>query len=259
MNAEGGVDVTLTSDVLPGDGSTALSIGVGTSHITGAQAEQLAVAIGAEEPEASRLARQQILVEAILAKLPRTAAQIVLLLQPAQISGGLTPVRLAALLANVRQAVTADQAASTVVPNTEIDSGSGTPSYGLDDSGTATMVSTRLAGAMLPTPAGGRARILVQNGVGTPGLGDDARAVLVAKGYAFRSGGNASAFSSGPVRGPRARQQPAEPGRRNGHRAAARAAGRRGRAGQQPDDHRRRQGDPRLRLPAAGGRDAVRG
>ncbi len=182
----------------PGDGSTALSIGVGTSHITGTQAEQLAVAIGAEEPEASRLARQQILVEAILAKLPKTPAQIAPLLQPAQISGGLTPVRLAALLANVRQAVIADQAASTVVPNTEIDSGSGTPSYGLDESGTATMVSARLAGAMLPTPAGGRARILVQNGVGTPGLGDDARAVLVAKGYTFRSGGNASAFSSGP-------------------------------------------------------------
>ncbi len=72
VSAEGGVDVTLTNDVLPGDGSAALAIGVGTSHITGPQAEQLAVAIGAQEPEASRLARQQILLEAILAKLPRT-------------------------------------------------------------------------------------------------------------------------------------------------------------------------------------------
>jgi hypothetical protein len=60
------------------------------------------------------------------------------------------------------------------------------------------MVSSRLAGAVLPTPAGGRARILVQNGVGTPGLGDAARAVLVAKGYSFRSGGNTSTFAAGP-------------------------------------------------------------
>jgi hypothetical protein len=198
VTAEGGVDVTLTSDVLPGDGSAALSIGVGTSHLSGAQAEQLAVAIGAQEPEASRLARQQILLEAILAKLPTSPGQIVPLLAPTQVSGGLTPGSLAALLANVRKAVAAGQAASTVVPNTEIDSGSGTPSYGLDESGTATMVSTRLAGATLPVPAGGRARILVQNGVGTPGLGEAARAVLVAKGYSFRSGGNAFAFSTGP-------------------------------------------------------------
>ena len=198
VNAEGGVDVTLTNDVVPTDGSTVLDIGVGTSHIDGTQADQLALAIGSEEPEASRLARQQILIEAILAKLPASTAQIAPLLQGAQLDGRLTAASLAAMLDRVRDDIAAGQAASTVVPNTEIDSGSGTPSYGLDDAGTAAMVASRLAGAELPTPAGGRSRILVENGVGTPGLGDQARGVLVARGYAFRSGGNAASFGAGP-------------------------------------------------------------
>jgi LytR_cpsA_psr family/LytR cell envelope-related transcriptional attenuator len=198
VDAEGGVDVTLTNDVLPGDGSTTLDIGVGTSHITGAQAGQLALAIGSQEPEASRLARQQILIEAILAKLPASPAQIAPLLQNAQLDGTLTPATLATVIGGVRDEIAAGQAASTVVPNDEIDSGSGTPSYGLDEAATATMVSNRLAGAALPTPVGGRSRILVENGVGLPGLGDQARAVLVAKGYSFRSGGNAASFGAEP-------------------------------------------------------------
>ena len=198
VNAEGGVDVTLTNDVVPSDGSTVLDIGVGTSHIDGTQADQLALAIGSQEPEASRLARQQILIEAILAKLPASPAQIAPLLQGAQLDGHLTAASLATMLDRVRDDIAAGQAASTVVPNTEIDSGSGTPSYGLDDAGTATMVASRLAGAELPTPTGGRSRILVENGVGTPGLGDLARGVLVAQGYTFRSGGNAASFGAGP-------------------------------------------------------------
>jgi hypothetical protein len=198
VDAEGGVDVTLTNDVLPNDGSTTLSIGVGQSHINGTQAEQLALAIGSQEPEASRLARQQILVEAILAKLPSGTAQIAALLQSAQLTGALTVGSLATLLDHARDEIADGQAASTMVPNNEIDSGSGTPSYGLDDAATASMVSSRLAGAALPTPLGGRARILVENGVGTPGLGDDARGVLVAKGYSFRSGGNAASFGTAP-------------------------------------------------------------
>jgi hypothetical protein len=50
----------------------------------------------------------------------------------------------------------------------------------------------------LPTPPGGRLRVLVQNGIGTPGLGDRARQILVPRGYQFRSGGNTTSFSTGP-------------------------------------------------------------
>jgi hypothetical protein len=198
VGAEGGVDVTLTDDVLPNDGSSGVALGAGTSHITGAQAAQLALAIGPQEPEASRLARQQILLEAILTKLPAAQAQITPLVQNAVLAGAETPARLAALLTGVRSDVAAARASSTLVPTIEIDSGSGTPWYGLDDKAAAAMVQERLTGAQFPIPAGGRARILVQNGIGTPGLGDAVRAELVPRGYIFRSGGNAPSFGSGP-------------------------------------------------------------
>lgn len=197
VDAEGGVDVTLTDDVLPADGSVPLSFGAGASHLDGAQAGQLALAIGAQEPEASRLARQQILLEAMFAKLPADRSLLTTLLQTANVNGQ-TPAALAALLAGVRSDIQSERSASIVVPTTEIDSGSGTPSYGLDDKATDTMVDERLSGAEFATPVGGRARILVQNGIGTPGLGDIARSELVPRGYVFRSGGNAAAFGAGP-------------------------------------------------------------
>jgi anionic cell wall polymer biosynthesis LytR-Cps2A-Psr (LCP) family protein len=198
VDAEGGVDVTLTDDVLPTDGSVALSFGVGASHLNGAQAGQLALAIGSQEPEASRLARQQILLEAVFGKLPADAGSLSALLQGAKLQGQLTATSLATMLAGVRVDVQAQRASSIVVPTTEIDSGSGTPSYGLDDQATQAMVDDRLSGAEFPVPAGGRARVLVQNGIGTPGLGDLAREQLVPRGYIFRSGGNAAAFGTGP-------------------------------------------------------------
>jgi hypothetical protein len=198
VDAEGGVDVTLTSDVLPADGSSDLDLGAGTTHINGTQADQLAVRLGAQEPEASRLARQQILLEAVLAKLPTTAAQVTALVQNAHVSGGINVAALASILTSARDDVAAGQAESTVVPTNEIDSGSGAASYGLDDAAAATLVSQRLSGASLPVPVGGRAHVLVQNGVGTPGLGDAARSLLVPRGYYFRTGGNATRFTNGP-------------------------------------------------------------
>jgi hypothetical protein len=144
------------------------------------------------------LARQQILLEAVFAKLPPDQGSLTALLQGARVSGHETPAALATLLTGVRSDVRAERASSIVVPTTEIDSGSGTPSYGLDDKATTSMVAERLPGAEFPTPPGGRARILVQNGIGTPGLGDLARQELVPRGYIFRSGGNAAAFGSGP-------------------------------------------------------------
>jgi hypothetical protein len=198
VDAEGGVDVTLSSDVLPPAGATTLQLGPGTSHISGAMAVSLATAIGSQEPEASRLARQQILLEAILTKLPSTTSGIAALLQGAQLTGSVNVTSLATLLAGARADVLDNQAASTLVPTNEIDSGSGTPSYGLDTDGTTAMVTQRLAQAELPVPAVGRLRVLVQNGIGTPGLGDRARAMLVSKGFIFRTGGNASSFSDAP-------------------------------------------------------------
>ena len=47
---------------------------------------------------------------------------------------------------------------------------------------------------MVPVPAGGRLIVLVQNGVGSPGLGDTARSKLVASGLKYKGGGNVDGF-----------------------------------------------------------------
>ena len=43
---------------------------------------------------------------------------------------------------------------------------------------------------------GGDVRVLVQNGAGTPGLGSTARDLLVAQGFTYVPGGNASSFGN---------------------------------------------------------------
>ena len=94
----------------------------------------------------------------------------------------------------LRDEAAKNQLASTLLPVDDIDSGGDVTSYGLDADAAALMVKARLAGAALPVPPGGRTRVLVQNGVGTPGLGDAARSRLVAAGLRYVGGGNAGGF-----------------------------------------------------------------
>jgi hypothetical protein len=83
---------------------------------------------------------------------------------------------------------------STVLPVSEIDSGGAVAAYGLDTDGAARLTRSRLGGAAIAEPPGGRVRVLVQNGVGAPGLGQAARAQLVAAGLRYVGGGNVAGF-----------------------------------------------------------------
>lgn len=80
-----------------------------------------------------------------------------------------------------------------MLPVTELSTGSESTLFSVDDDAAADVVSARLAGAL--SPAGeDTARVLVLNGVGTPGLGEVARNRLVAAGLRFVPGGNTSQF-----------------------------------------------------------------
>nr|MCU0266578.1 LytR C-terminal domain-containing protein [Actinomycetes bacterium] len=66
--------------------------------------------------------------------------------------------------------------------------------YVVDPEPTEQLVSSVLAGSLPPQRAGGPVRVLVQNGVGTPGLGEQARGLLVEEGFTYVNGGNANRF-----------------------------------------------------------------
>lgn len=197
VDAVGGVVVDVDVDVTNGpDSGSAVVVSAGPhQRLSGAQAAAYAQLLLGDEPEPSRLARQERVLDAVLGALPTTTAArraMLAALPDAPTGAGLdTVVR---TLGRLRADAGAGQLASTVLPVTDIDAGAGVPSYGLDALAAAAVVKARLAGAMLPTPAGGVIRVLVQNGVGTPGLGEAARSRLVAAGLRYVSGGNLAGF-----------------------------------------------------------------
>jgi hypothetical protein len=193
----GGVVVDVDTDVTKGTQvGAAVLVGSGKAQkLTGQQAALFAQFLGADEPEASRLARQDQVLRAVLAALPDDPARIRTIL--GDLPGAPSGAALKAV-ANVvgasRLAAASNELASTVLPVREIDAGGSSVAYGLDDQAAAELVDSRLAGARLPVASVGRVRVLVQNGVGAPGLGDSARARLLAAGLRYVAGGNVPGF-----------------------------------------------------------------
>jgi len=60
------------------------------------------------------------------------------------------------------------------------------------------MMRARFPGSLQQDANGESLRVLVENGVGTPGLVEKARTKLVASGFRFINGGNASPFNADP-------------------------------------------------------------
>jgi hypothetical protein len=87
---------------------------------------------------------------------------------------------------------------SDVLPVSEIDTGGTTTTFGLNAADAAAMMRSRFPGALLQDAAGQVVRVLVENGVGKPGLTDKARTKLVDAGFRFVNGGNASPFNNDP-------------------------------------------------------------
>ncbi|MGN6301383.1 MAG: LCP family glycopolymer transferase [Angustibacter sp.] len=193
----GGLTVDVDVDVpkSAGEGAALLASAGAGQRLNGTQAAAYARLLVGDEPEAARLARQERVVTALLAALPADATQ-----RRAMIVG-LAGAPQGAVLASVVEVtgalhdVAARQAlASTVVPVHEIDTGGAVSAYGLDSAAADTLVQTRLEGAAIAVPPGGRLRVLVQNGDGAPGLGDAARSKLVAAGLKYLGGGNVDGF-----------------------------------------------------------------
>ncbi len=186
----GGIVVDVTTSVT--SGQVAVPQGQG-QKLTGAQAVAYATYLGRGEPEPVRAARTSQVLTGLLGAMPDSAGEVGTRLDAlgATSRSTLSTPDLAARLADLVKTQRAGDLGATVLPVKEISAGGDQTIYGLDAAEAASVVESRFAGAQRP---GGEdvVRVLVQNGVGTPGLGEQARDRLVDAGMRFVSGGNAA-------------------------------------------------------------------
>lgn len=203
VDAVGGVQVSVDTEVTreAPDGGQTVVLRAGRQQLSGSQAAAYASFLTENEPEQARLARFDNVLTTSIEKLPADREDIGALL--ARMPGGEPESTLAAdeLVDRVhalRTAADAGELVADVLPVTEIDTGADTPLFGLDVSQAAALTRRLFPGALQTAPGGEVLRVLVENGVGTPGLLEVARARLVASGFRYISGGNASDFSADP-------------------------------------------------------------
>jgi len=198
VDAVGGVQAAVDVDVVDTDtdGNETIVVAAGSQRLAGDAAAAYAVYLAEDEPEQARLARFDEVFSAVVAGLPKEQAQIA-----TAVGGGSETSRstldgagLAARLSVLRAASAAGTLVSDVLPVNEIDTGDVAPSYGIASGDVAAMMRSLLPGALQTDPGGEVLRVLVENGVGTPGLVELARAKLVAEGFRFVNGGNAAEF-----------------------------------------------------------------
>jgi LytR cell envelope-related transcriptional attenuator len=199
IDGAGGLTVTVDSELLGQDaqGRSVVLLPAGEQRLDGAAALQYLSPLTPAEPEEAVAARLQQVLAVLLTALPA---------EPTQIAGAVTslgassrtdlaPADLAQTLAGVRAT---ESPLFQTIPLRPLDSGGETPSYTLDNDRAAGLAAGLFAEVALPAAAAGDVRVLVQNGVGTPGLGQSARQRLVDAGLTYLNGGNAPRFGNQP-------------------------------------------------------------
>jgi anionic cell wall polymer biosynthesis LytR-Cps2A-Psr (LCP) family protein len=200
VDAVGGIttDVDVNVTQQHADGSRVLLLSQGSGqHLNGSQAATYATYLRPGEDALAGLVRLQNVFDGIDAALPRTASAAAKKLRAlgSGASSTLGPERLAEVLVGLA----ADSRRSNVLPTTlpvvKIDSGGTQPSYRVDTQQTATFVQANLSASLPASATVVRKRVLIENGVGTPGLAGSACDLLVKAGFAFAGSGNAPNFN----------------------------------------------------------------
>jgi hypothetical protein len=196
VDALGGVTVNVDTNVIKTiRNRRVLLVQRGSQHLTGSQAVTYATYIASGEDSTGDLARLQQVLDGILAALPTSTARV------AQVVGALGAhatstigaTRLATFLTGLASDVKANNVLPSVLPVVKIDSG-GPPAFRVDGASTKTLVSTNLAQSWPTAARGSQPRVLIQNGVGRPGLDGSACTRLVDAGFRVVGSGNASTF-----------------------------------------------------------------
>ena len=193
----GGVVVDVDVDVTMAQGaSTVVVVPKGQAQkLNGAQAVAYASFLAPSEAEQARMTRFTTVWQALLAALPADADSIRNLITGSAGSVSTWPPQtLAAYLADLHAAVNANSVAYPPLPTVVVDGAGGRTTYRLDAAKSQALIKQQFAGSLPPVRPGGPVTVLVQNGVGTPGLSEKARAKLIAAGLTYQGGGNAARF-----------------------------------------------------------------
>jgi anionic cell wall polymer biosynthesis LytR-Cps2A-Psr (LCP) family protein len=192
VDAVGGIDAEVDIDVVTQrGGKQVVVVPAGQQHLDGAGAAAYATFHAPDEPEQARLARFGEVLDQVLRRLPAQQSEVAALLGELDNTSATTlqPAELAGLLTELRGDTVAGRATYQQLPVRAIDTGAEHASYSLDENAAKEVLDQLFAGAAQATA--GQVRVLVENGVRTPGLVEKARAELVGAGYRFVGGGNA--------------------------------------------------------------------
>lgn len=194
VDAVGGIAVDVDTPVVSGD---TLLVPEGPQRLGGTAAVAVLVYQAPGEPAQARLARQQEVVDGVLAALPGGAAEVAAVLRglgERSIASQPLP-ELAALLAGLHEATVAGEVQYDLLPVVPIDTGAESiTALRVDEAATEALVDRLLAQSVPPGAREEGNRVLVLNGVGTPGLGASVRERLVAADLVVVGTRNAPAF-----------------------------------------------------------------
>ena len=190
VDLEGGVTVDVDTSVLSGQ---TIVLQPGSQKLDGARAATYATYLAPGEPEQTRLARLQAVLDGLVQALPADAAAAV-----GSLGAGSRPSLGAAATASLLQGLQKDDASQNLqydtLPVVRVDAGTDEVRFRADAPAVTALVDRLFADSV---PTGSRAqgnRVLVLNGVGTAGLGQRVRAKLVPAGFVFVGSRNAQAF-----------------------------------------------------------------
>ncbi len=186
----GGVQATVDVQVV--SGRTVL-LQPGAQRLSGAGALQYATFLAPGEQEQTRLTRLQAVLEGLLTSLPANPDTVIKAL-----GGGSQPSQPASTVADMLTGLRTDDQASNLqyrtLPVIPITDGSEAIRFRVDAPATRSLVDDVLAQSIPPGSRTEGNRVLVLNGVGTPGLGQQVRDKLVPAGFVFVGSRNAPSF-----------------------------------------------------------------
>ena len=198
VDTVGGVTVDVDTDVTqPAPGGTTVVVmqtGKG-QHLNGSRAALFASYLGPGEDATAVLSRFQSVFQAAIGALPSKPAQAQKVLARAGVTTTLAADKTATLLTSLAHDEQTSSLLPVDLPTKPIDTGSGTTSYRLDQQQVTALVRQQLAASLPASSQQKHARVLIENGAGSPGLVQSACDRLLPAGYGFAGSGNAPNFN----------------------------------------------------------------
>lgn len=196
VDSVGGVTVTVDKQVVrrTAGGGGQVIVPAGRQHLGGAAAWAYATYVADGEDPTAQLPRTQTVLDGVLSRLPRDVAGVGRVVGPLRGATDRSTEQLADLMLGLAAAARGSELSYTQLPVVDVDTGGAQVTYRIDAPKVRQLVKTSLAGSAVAASTGDGRRVLVENAVGTPGLGASVRDRVVKAGYRFVESRNLRPF-----------------------------------------------------------------